>query len=337
MSDELINKSKMILNDFSQLIEDSKNHFSLEIEKVNNEYKLLEDKKKEIEKEIEDKNLKINSLNDQINALKLQTDKYAESSMKTVKLNIGGTVFTTTIDTLCKFKNSFFFSMLNNTNWKTNDNGEYFIDRDPQVFSRILNFLRIGVMFTDDLDLYSINLLNSDLIYYKIPYKKVEKIEKQEKQEKQDKQLILWEIGKDMEFSNDKKTGKSNSACWIGSNVFLTNKKFDVCLKLEKKNSNGWCQIGVTKANCKDFPNLGCDKSPNFEFCYHGVYGKVNNGGVEYPIIFHIDETLITLHFDNNSLSFSVNDIKQKGSWSIPNEVRLLCDIYNTSTTLTIK
>ncbi len=53
-----------------------------------------------------------------------------------LKLNVGGTMFTTTLDTLSKYE-SFFSSLV-----RFNDKNEYFIDRDPTHFRYILNYLR---------------------------------------------------------------------------------------------------------------------------------------------------------------------------------------------------
>ncbi|CAJ0593525.1 unnamed protein product [Cylicocyclus nassatus] len=64
-----------------------------------------------------------------------------------VVLNVGGTKFYTTVDTLrnsAAAENSIFVNM-------DLANGEVFIDRDPTVFKYILNYLRDGrVIFPDD-------------------------------------------------------------------------------------------------------------------------------------------------------------------------------------------
>ncbi|VDM73913.1 unnamed protein product [Strongylus vulgaris] len=68
-------------------------------------------------------------------------------SASPVILNVGGTRFYTTVDTLrnsAAAENSIFVSM-------DYAKGEVFIDRDPTVFKYILNYLRDGrVIFPDD-------------------------------------------------------------------------------------------------------------------------------------------------------------------------------------------
>ncbi|VDK58064.1 unnamed protein product [Cylicostephanus goldi] len=69
-----------------------------------------------------------------------------------VVLNVGGTKFYTTVDTLrnsAAAENSIFVSM--DLAVSKTKNGEVFIDRDPTVFKYILNYLRDGrVIFPDD-------------------------------------------------------------------------------------------------------------------------------------------------------------------------------------------
>jgi len=61
---------------------------------------------------------------------------------KTVELNIGGTRFTTSLETLRSTPS--FFSVMFSGNWelKATSNGDFFIDRDGVHFRYILNFLR---------------------------------------------------------------------------------------------------------------------------------------------------------------------------------------------------
>eukprot|EP01006_Ploeotia_vitrea_P051264 TRINITY_DN67542_c7_g3_i2.p1 TRINITY_DN67542_c7_g3~~TRINITY_DN67542_c7_g3_i2.p1 ORF type:complete len:413 (+),score=35.15 TRINITY_DN67542_c7_g3_i2:93-1241(+) len=62
---------------------------------------------------------------------------------QTVELNVGGTVFTTTKQTLMAEPNSFFHGMVSSGVWQPDPStGQFFIDRDPQFFKEILNYLR---------------------------------------------------------------------------------------------------------------------------------------------------------------------------------------------------
>ncbi|KAF1767603.1 hypothetical protein GCK72_007562 [Caenorhabditis remanei] len=66
------------------------------------------------------------------------------SSHSPVKLDIGGTVFKTTRQTLTKHDGSFKTMLEADTPVEKDDNGCIFIDRDPRHFPSILNYLRDG-------------------------------------------------------------------------------------------------------------------------------------------------------------------------------------------------
>ena len=69
-----------------------------------------------------------------------------------VKLNVGGTVFMTTKTTLSKDQNSFLCRLCQDGNELGSDkdeNGAFLIDRDPQYFGPVLNFLRHGKLVLD--------------------------------------------------------------------------------------------------------------------------------------------------------------------------------------------
>ncbi|KAM8837579.1 BTB/POZ domain-containing protein KCTD5 isoform 6-T6 [Spinachia spinachia] len=70
----------------------------------------------------------------------------AGSNGKWVRLNVGGTVFLTTRQTLLKEQTSFLYRLCQQQDLHsdTDDSGAYVIDRDPTYFGPILNYLRHG-------------------------------------------------------------------------------------------------------------------------------------------------------------------------------------------------
>ncbi|CAB0029078.1 unnamed protein product [Trichogramma brassicae] len=71
-----------------------------------------------------------------------------------VHLNVGGTRFSTSRQTLSWIPDSFFTALLSNRIASRRDeSGALFIDRDPKIFSVILNYLR-----TKDIDLTGVNI-----------------------------------------------------------------------------------------------------------------------------------------------------------------------------------
>eukprot|EP01133_Synstelium_polycarpum_P011992 gene11992-14008_t len=68
-----------------------------------------------------------------------------------VTLNVGGRMFSTTRSTLLKDKDSMLAKMFGESWDSTKDsNGSYLIDRSPEYFAPIINFLRCGNLVIDD-------------------------------------------------------------------------------------------------------------------------------------------------------------------------------------------
>nr|XP_033788726.1 BTB/POZ domain-containing protein KCTD17 [Geotrypetes seraphini] len=70
---------------------------------------------------------------------------------KWVRLNVGGTVFVTTRQTLCREQKSFLCRLCQEADLQSemDETGAYLIDRDPTYFGPILNFLRHGKLVLD--------------------------------------------------------------------------------------------------------------------------------------------------------------------------------------------
>ncbi|XP_039542405.1 BTB/POZ domain-containing protein KCTD5-like [Pimephales promelas] len=68
-------------------------------------------------------------------------------SSKWVRLNVGGTYFLTTRQTLCRDPKSFLYRLCQadpDLDSDKDDTGAYLIDRDPTYFGPVLNYLRHG-------------------------------------------------------------------------------------------------------------------------------------------------------------------------------------------------
>ena len=71
-----------------------------------------------------------------------------------IRLNIGGQIFVTTKTTLCKNPQSFFFKLCQDDpsiglTTDKDETGAFLIDRDPQYFAPILNYLRHGKLIIE--------------------------------------------------------------------------------------------------------------------------------------------------------------------------------------------
>eukprot|EP01006_Ploeotia_vitrea_P047059 TRINITY_DN67088_c3_g1_i1.p2 TRINITY_DN67088_c3_g1~~TRINITY_DN67088_c3_g1_i1.p2 ORF type:complete len:317 (+),score=45.51 TRINITY_DN67088_c3_g1_i1:54-1004(+) len=92
------------------------------------------------------------------------------SSTRKVSLDVGGTVFTTTEDTLLKQRDSFFGAMLSSGQWLPDENtGQYFIDRSPKMFGMIIDYLRDDTIWgADKLSPQEKQHLQNELDFYQI-------------------------------------------------------------------------------------------------------------------------------------------------------------------------
>jgi hypothetical protein len=89
-----------------------------------------------------------------------------------IKLDVGGTYFTTSKATLLKYKNSFFSGMFEGRYEIHPDtaDGSYFIDRNPAVFPIILDFLRDGQNINiKSLTTSQLEQLRYEATYYQLP------------------------------------------------------------------------------------------------------------------------------------------------------------------------
>ncbi len=69
-------------------------------------------------------------------------EQNALSAKAKISLNVGGKHFATSRTTLLSYKNSYFYTMLSSGKWQPDEDGEYFIDRNPKYFEIILDWMR---------------------------------------------------------------------------------------------------------------------------------------------------------------------------------------------------
>ena len=92
--------------------------------------------------------------------------------MDIIELDIGGIIFRTTKDTLCKV-DGFFKRMLESGNWKDgrDKTTPIFVDRDPTTFHCILSYLRSGrIFFTGEDDANFLEMLLLEADYYQLEH-----------------------------------------------------------------------------------------------------------------------------------------------------------------------
>ncbi len=115
--------------------------------------------------------------------LEKMVEEHTEKAKQKIKLDIGGKRFNTSKATLLRFPNTYFHAMLFNGIWEQDEDGtyldcscnynliieeEYFIDRNPKYFDRILDYFRTGEFSVEGLDETAIKKLTTDFDYFQI-------------------------------------------------------------------------------------------------------------------------------------------------------------------------
>lgn len=95
--------------------------------------------------------------------------KFHVVSEKIVKLNVGGTFYTSTMTTLSKIPGSHLCRiMTGELPCPRDEKGSYFIDRDGQIFRYVLNYLRSDRL-TIPFGFRDLKLLKDEADYYGLP------------------------------------------------------------------------------------------------------------------------------------------------------------------------
>eukprot|EP01083_Nonionella_stella_P154111 496129_1 len=104
-------------------------------------------------------------------SLTKSSNDYIDIENEPITLDIGGTIFRTTLHTLKKYPHTLFARMFSGKySMKPNKNGTYFIDRDGTNFRYILNYLRTSKLIIPSNNQQLIAELLEECTFYNIPH-----------------------------------------------------------------------------------------------------------------------------------------------------------------------
>jgi len=210
---------------------------------------------------------------------------------------------------------------------KPNEEGTYFIDRNPHMFQLILDYLRGEEIYIKEIPARDKKQLLRDAQYYQI--------HELEEGMTLVSTSFVWTNGQNAELSENgkKATSNSSSGCYVYVNdPIITSKKQTINVTVDTKN-NAWCHICL--GTQKSYPSLGNyygSQQGKFPFMYFISQGQVNGNG-SFPTK---STGKVTLFIEDNAVTFSVDDVKQVGSWPLPEEVFLLCDPYHSGSSVVL-
>jgi len=208
------------------------------------------------------------------------------------------------------------------------EDGSYFIDRNPEFFPLILDYIRGEELDTDELSSKELKQIVKEAQFYHCI--ELEQLLTQSKFISNSH--LVWTNGANAAITeNGKRATASGSACYVYVNEPIkTSKKQTIKISIDTK-SNAWVHIGL--GNQKSFPQLGhyyASQNNAFAFMYHANQGSVNGktGFATKGV------AVVELFIDKREVSFSVDGAKQEGSWVLNEEVYLVCDPYHVGSTV---
>ena len=152
---------------------DANENGKLKIQKTDDSKELLAPSKEEIEEMMKELSTEMEK---KVSQLEAKISSYTTISTRlgknqVIKLNIGGSIFTTSLPTLTSVKDTFFTGYFNDHfNPTPEEDGAFFIDRPSKHFELILNYLRgidvtQWILLLDECDLCD---FIEEVVYYQI-------------------------------------------------------------------------------------------------------------------------------------------------------------------------
>jgi len=239
-----------------------------------------------------------------------------EFAKSKIRLNVGGTLFTVSKDTLLTCPS--FFSDSFETGWKEDADGEYYIDRDPLLFHHVLAFFRTGHWRFAGMSREQRALLESEVEFYGLTPTLPQ----------------LWHVldrskaGTSITISNEGRTctSGSNHETVLGADPLPRVGTITWDVTVDRFSSNPWTSIGIaeegvpygshftcTQSGCGlyiDNQNCGFRQRDNTEEDVVGTVGAAVNGKIIRIIVRRPEGGNTTIQFESNGSSTREFEVK---------------------------
>eukprot|EP01036_Dinobryon_divergens_P034726 gene34727-44912_t len=225
-----------------------------------------------------------------------------------IKLCVGGTIFMTSKSNLLRFEGSYFHSMLGSGLWQAEQDGAYFIDTNPEHFSRILDYLRTNKLYLDGLDSYQIERLFENLDYFQIPVPEP---------------VMTWktsDLSENLKLMNEDRTVRQITKNNTGSgwNVCILGIRSTKIYTVRIDNfSDGFLMIGFVPSTLRNYKATGmnCSTCGWYLYTAHMVlYSQDGDNRKEYTTVgLHDGCELSVIHDKENGTIRYVKDQEDLG------------------------
>lgn len=122
-----------------------------------------------INNEIEAKLTELDKKLEQWRKVQAVVEANAKNMKQKIKLDVGGKIFATSKTSLLRFEGSYFHALISSGHWEPDEDGAYFIDRNPKNFDVIIDYMRDGVLRLDRVEPSRQADLLAELDYYQLP------------------------------------------------------------------------------------------------------------------------------------------------------------------------
>lgn len=246
-----------------------------------------------------------------------RVDSNVRAAKKKVSLNVGGRVFTASRDVFLRYENTYFHALFGCHCWEPDEDGTFFVDRDPTHFGRIMKSLRSGEPI-DQTGLSSgeVENVHQEIEYYQLPCLRTQTLLRWNS-ERCTGGLVITEDGRTVTS-----TSTTSSAKWVlGTVPDLP------CFQLRVVNASGTIALGYSKYTDAKMLNhaqrtfLVSDRSNDKDVSVH-----VGDLQIFHPALKQDDIVTVSLDKRASLVSFSVNG-RYYGSHTSSNDSHFPCVI----------
>ncbi|EFC36754.1 K+ channel tetramerization domain-containing protein [Naegleria gruberi] len=268
-------------------------------------------------------------------------EENANKAKSTIKLDVGGKIFKTSRETLLSKKDTFFYAMISSGKWLPDEDGSYFIDRNPKLFHYVLDFMRYGKVDLSALDKSKRDLLREEADYYLISEMFSDESADQERNGIADT-FDMNLKGPYTDLSDNNKTAtasQTGNTCALGSDGISSGKRTWKLRMNHFASTSHWIMVGVASKPLTDYQNsfeqpnnFGISsRNQKFTDCSSSSTTASNDWAVGHIIQVDLDCSKNTLKITN------LNTGKYEEWQNLPpNTYYLHLNVFNANDSVTI-
>jgi len=234
---------------------------------------------------------------------KFMEDNIAKAKTK-VKLDVGGKTFHTSKSSLMRFEGSFFWTMIAGGRWEPDDEGFFFIDRNPKHFDRIVDYHRTGEFNVEALDAAARRQLEKDFDFYQLPLPQNWRTA-----------AVTWDssrCGSNLRLTNDNKTvTKVSGGDGWNAGVLGTEPVESYHVTITSRGACGNLMVGLAPQSGFQINGTNCSTCGYYIRVYNGTlysgHGQIDQPYCNGKSINNGDRLTVKHNGEQKQISFALN------------------------------